>query len=384
MNAPSRMRRPALQGSRSGRLTLITGGAGFIGANLAHRLLSQGRPVLLFDNLSRPGVETNVEWLREEHGQAFDLAVEDIRDRGAVTRAVARARQVFHFAAQVAVTTSIADPIEDFSVNAQGTLNVLEAIRAQTVPPALVMTSTNKVYGALDDIELECRDGRYSPACAELRRRGIAETRRLDFHSPYGCSKGTADQYVLDYARTYGLHTVVFRMSCIYGPHQFGTEDQGWVAHFMVRALAGEAITLYGDGMQVRDILFVDDLVNAFMSAEHHIHEIAGRAFNIGGGPRNAVSLLDVLDRIEQLGEERPAATFERWRTGDQRYYVSDTTGFQQATGWVPHTGVDEGLERLYTWLRDTRSVRSGSPSYLDARTTQPTSQILSQVEEAR
>jgi CDP-paratose 2-epimerase len=300
-----------------------------------------------------------------------------------VLRAVSRASQVFHFAAQVAVTTSMVAPLEDFSVNAQGTLNVLEAVRAQPAPPALIMTSTNKVYGALEDIDLECRDGRYSPVSPEVRRRGVAETRRLDFHSPYGCSKGTADQYVIDYARTYGLATAVFRMSCIYGPHQFGTEDQGWVAHFMVRALAGEPITLYGDGMQVRDILFVDDLLDAFTLAAHHIRDIAGCAFNIGGGPRNAASLLHVLDRIDQLHGDRPEVTFERWRTGDQRYYVSDTTRFEKATGWTPKIGIDEGLERLYRWLQDARGVPLAR-SHARTRAAEHRSEILSRVEEAR
>jgi CDP-paratose 2-epimerase len=383
MSAPARVRTPALQGSRGARLTLITGGAGFIGANLAHRLLAEGRPVLLFDNLSRPGVEENVAWLRDTHGGAVELAVEDIRDRGAVMRAVSRATQVFHFAAQVAVTTSVVAPLEDFAINAQGTLNVLEAVRAQPAPPPLIMTSTNKVYGALEDIALECRDRRYQPVSAELRLRGVSETRRLDFHSPYGCSKGTADQYVLDYTRTYGLATAVFRMSCIYGPHQFGTEDQGWVAHFMVRALAGEAITLYGDGMQVRDILFVDDLLDAFTLAAHHIRDIAGRAFNIGGGPRNAVSLLDVLERIDRLHGDRPQVSFERWRTGDQRYYVSDTTRFERATGWSPKVGIDEGLERLYRWLADTRRVRTASHPHARAQATEHRSDVRSRVEEA-
>jgi CDP-paratose 2-epimerase len=340
---------------------------------------------VIFDNLSRPGVERNVEWLREMHGSDFDLVQEDVRDAKAVTRAVARASQVYHFAAQVAVTTSIVNPLEDFSVNAQGTLNVLEAARAQAVPPPVVMTSTNKVYGALDDIELECRQNRYSPAAAALRQRGVSEARALDFHSPYGCSKGAADQYMVDYARTYGLATVVFRMSCIYGPHQFGTEDQGWVAHFIVRALSGEAITVYGDGMQVRDILFVDDLVNAFLLAEQRIRALAGRAFNIGGGLRNAISLLDLLERIEHLQGKRPAIVFEDWRTGDQRYYVSDTACFAEATGWEPRIGVDEGLGRLHRWLEEERAgARLPSRIAASAREAGGSVRALSQVGEAR
>jgi CDP-paratose 2-epimerase len=273
-----------------------------------------------------------------------------------VLRAVARARQVFHFAAQVAVTSSLVEPREDFTVNAQGALNVLEAIRAQSNPPPLIFTSTNKVYGALDDVPLKRAGQRYVPVSEELRARGVSESRPLDFHSPYGCSKGTADQYVLDYARSYGLHTAVFRMSCIYGPHQFGNEDQGWVAHFIVRALQGSGVTLYGDGMQVRDILFIEDLVDAFLLAERHIRRVSGQAFNMGGGPRNAISLLDLLDRIELLHGERPDLRLEEWRTGDQRYYVSDTRRFQEATGWQPAVSANEGIERLYQWLLDSRA----------------------------
>jgi CDP-paratose 2-epimerase len=352
-----------LQGSSAGvngtdrRTTLITGGAGFVGSNLAHRLLSAGRPVTILDNLSRPGVDRNLAWLRELHPQGLDVTIADIRDDDAVADAVARARHVFHFAAQVAVTTSLLDPREDFAINALGTLNVLEAIRARPNPPSVVITSTNKVYGGLEDVTLRLDGQRYAPASPVIAAHGISEERPLDFHSPYGCSKGTADQYVHDYARSYGLKTVVFRMSCIYGQRQFGTEDQGWVAHFLLRALDRKPITLFGDGMQVRDILFVDDLVDAFLLAERNIDRLAGRAFNIGGGPGNVISLLDLLDRIEALDGRRPEVDFEDWRTGDQRYYVSDTRGFQQATGWAPRIGAEDGIERLYRWLRELRGL---------------------------
>jgi CDP-paratose 2-epimerase len=338
------------------RVTLITGGAGFVGANLAHRLLSDGRRVLVFDNLSRPGVERNLEWLRQNHPTRLDVMVADVRDAAAVERAVARADHVFHFAAQVAVTTSLVDPREDFSVNALGTLNVLEAARAQPVPPSVLMTSTNKVYGGLEDVELKLEGQRYEPVTEDIASHGISEARPLDFHSPYGCSKGTADQYVHDYARSYGLKTVVFRMSCIYGQRQFGTEDQGWVAHFLLRALDREPITLFGDGKQVRDILFVDDLVDAFVLAQRHIGKLAGGAFNIGGGPRNVISLLDLLDQIEALDGKRPETTYEDWRTGDQRYYVSDTRRFEAATGWRPAVDARHGIERLHQWLREMRA----------------------------
>jgi CDP-paratose 2-epimerase len=261
----------------------------------------------------------------------------------------------------VAVTTSLAQPLGDLAVNVGGTLTLLEAIRGCATPPSLVFTSTNKVYGALDDVALEAGPARYAPPAASLYRAGIDERRPLDFHSPYGCSKGAADQYVLDYARSYGLDTVVFRMSCIYGPHQYGTEDQGWVAHFLLRALAGTPITIYGDGRQVRDILYVDDLVDALLLAESGIDRLRGQAFNIGGGPENAVSLLDLLDRIAALGGGRPQTVFGGWRTGDQRYYVSNTGKFAAATGWRPRVSAGDGIGRLHAWLRDNR-IAPASP----------------------
>src|ERR1051325_9171384 len=208
--------------------------------------------------------------------------------------------QVFHFAAQVAVTTSLDDPIGDFEVNARGTLNLLEAIRAANNPPPLIFTSTNKVYGDLRDVPLKRQGNRYVPVDAQARTHGFSEARRLDFHSPYGCSKGAACQYVLDYARTYRMQTAVFRMSCIYGPHQFGNEDQGWVAHFALSALRGQPITVYGNGKQVRDILFVEDLVEAFERAAEAIETTRGQVYNIGGGPANSLSLLDVIAHLEE------------------------------------------------------------------------------------
>jgi CDP-paratose 2-epimerase len=339
-------------------LTLITGGAGFIGSNLANRLLGMGRKVRILDNLSRPGVEQNLQWLRQQHASNLEFVRADVRDAGAVAQAVAGATQVFHFAAQVAVTTSLDKPHEDFAINAMGTLNVLEAARARPVPPAVFLTSTNKVYGGLEDLQLSVQGQRYLPVDATIAAQGIGEDRPLDFHSPYGCSKGTADQYVIDYARSYGLTTLVFRMSCIYGPRQFGTEDQGWVAHFILRALRGERITLYGDGMQVRDILFVEDLVDAFLLAEQNAPRLKGRAFNMGGGAANTISLIDLLDRIEQLHGERPSVSFDTWRTGDQRYYVSDTRCFQRETGWQQRVKAEDGIARLYHWLAARQEKR--------------------------
>ncbi len=331
---------------------LITGGAGFVGSNLAHRLLSAGHKVRLLDNLSRAGVERNLRWLIETHGDLVDIEVPDLRNFSIIKQAVKDASQVFHFAAQVAVTSSLVDPIEDFEINARGTLNVLEAIRAVRNPPPLVFTSTNKVYGNLADLEFVKQGTRYAPRDLQIRDRGISENRPLDFHSPYGCSKGAADQYVVDYARTYGIAALVFRMSCIYGPHQQGNEDQGWVAHFVMRSIAGKPITIYGDGMQVRDILFIDDLVDAFLLAQQHMERLAASAFNIGGGSANSISLLELLDLLAELHGGDLSVRFEDWRAADQRYYVADTSKFSGLTGWKPRVGVHEGVRRLYEWIK--------------------------------
>ena len=331
---------------------LITGGAGFVGSNLAHRLLSNGHRVRLLDNLSRAGVERNLRWLIETHGDLVDIEVPDVRNLSIVKQAVKDASQIFHFAAQVAVTSSLVDPIEDFEINARGTLNLLEAVRAADNPPPLIFTSTNKVYGNLADLQFTKQANRYMPLDESIRERGINESRPLDFHSPYGCSKGAADQYVTDYARTYRLPALVFRMSCIYGPHQYGNEDQGWVAHFVIRSMSGKPITIYGDGMQVRDILFIDDLVDAFLLAQQHMPKLAGNAFNIGGGPSNSISLLELLDLLAVVHGGDVSVRFEDWRAADQRYYVADTSKFSSLTGWQARVPVAEGVRRLYEWIR--------------------------------
>ena len=341
---------------------LITGGAGFIGINLADRMLRQGRPVIIYDSLARPGSECTLRWLRETHGALLRVEIADMRATSRLRGAVAEAGTVFHLASQVAVTTSLDDPADDFAINAAATLELLEIMRRQNGAGGLIFTSTNKVYGAIDDIDLVERDSRYMPA-GPLAGAGIAETRPLQFHSPYGCSKGAADQYVLDYARSYGLATCVLRMSCIYGLHQNGTEDQGWVAHFLIRAIHGWSITIYGDGKQVRDLLFVDDLVAALLLAERHLDEIAGQAFNIGGGPDKALSLLELIAQIAALHGRLPQVDFGDWRIGDQRWYVSDSTKFSRATGWHSQVGVTEGVRLLYNWLlasrRDTTMLQA-------------------------
>jgi len=340
-----------LQESSSSKPVLITGGAGFIGANLAHRLLSRGESVLILDNLSRAGVESNWRWLASSHEASRLALIEaDIRDFDAVAEAVAQASFVYHFAAQVAVTTSLENAWLDFSINALGTFNVLRAMGALHEPPPLLYTSTNKVYGSLPNVSLRAHRSRYEPEDAALRKHGISEQQPLEFYSPYGCSKGAADQYVLDHARTMGIRAAVFRMSCIYGPHQFGTEDQGWVAHFLFEAMKENPLTIYGDGRQLRDVLFVEDLVDAMLLARKYIKTISGEAFNIGGGPENTTSLLELLDLIGQINGSRPEVRFEDWRPGDQRYYVSDFSKFYQATRWRPTVGIFDGLRELQRW----------------------------------
>ena len=337
--------------------TLITGGAGFIGTNLAERLLRTGKRVLIFDNLSRRGSEANLAWLSARYGGSLEFQHGDVRDYLAVEQAVRRSHTIFHLAAQVAVTSSLTDPRFDFDVNAGGTLQLLEAVRQSSHPPILLFTSTNKVYGKLADLELVGDGQRYSPRNSVAAANGISEKRTLDFHSPYGCSKGASDQYILDYARTFHIPAVVFRMSCIYGPHQNGTEDQGWVAHFLIRANEGEPIRIYGDGMQVRDLLFVEDLLDAFELATSHIEQTAGSAFNIGGGPTNTISLLELLRLMEDMFGLQPRAEFAPWRHADQRYYVSDTRLFHSLMEWKPRIGVREGLQILQRWLTQDKRL---------------------------
>lgn len=339
-------------------LVLVTGGAGFVGVNVAQRVLDRGGRVRILDSLARPGSETNAGWLADRYGERVEQVRADVRDASAVREAMRGVEHVVHLAAQVAVTTSLVDPVDDFEVNARGTLNVIEAARASVEPPSIVYASTNKVYGVLPDVAVRPVGRRYEPEDPGLRERGIGEWRPLDFHSPYGCSKGAAEQYVLDWSRSYGLRTVVLRMSCIYGPHQNGTEDQGWVAHFARCALEGRPVTVYGDGRQVRDVLYVDDLVDAFELARRHAGRLAGQAFNVGGGAANTLSLLELLEHLERLTGCAVDTTFDAWRVGDQRYYVSDTSRFAAATGWHARVGVEAGIAALHAWLAESALLR--------------------------
>jgi CDP-paratose 2-epimerase len=344
---------------------LITGGAGFIGTNLADHYLSAGRRVTIFDNFARAGTRENVRWLRAQHGDARLRVVEaDVRRDYPVLRAlVDEADTVLHLAAQVAVTTSVTDPREDFEINALGTFNVLEAVRASSSRPVVVYTSTNKVYGKLDDVGVVDAGGRYAYAyCPQ----GIPEMRPLDFYSPYGCSKGAGDQYVSDYARIYGLKTVVFRQSCIYGPHQFGIEDQGWVAWFAIQAMRHGPVVIYGDGKQVRDVLYIGDLINAFDLAVEHIDRTSGQAYNIGGGPNNTLSLLELVSHLEGHFGRPVQHSFDDWRPGDQLVYVSDVAKARRDFDWSPRVGVGAGLDLLLAWLEENRATFTTStlPSY--------------------
>ncbi len=334
---------------------LITGGAGFIGVNVAAHYLAKGRRVVVYDNFSRAGAVANRGWLDEHWGGKVTILEGDVRERDPRFAAeVERAAVVYHLAAQVAVTTSVTDPRLDFDTNALGTFNVLEAVRVSKARPAVIYASTNKVYGKMSQVGVADRGSRYAYADAP---HGIDEEFPLDFYSPYGCSKGTGDQYVRDYARIYGLRTLVFRQSCIYGPHQFGMEDQGWVAWFTIRALQKRPVTVYGDGKQVRDVLWVTDLVEAYDAALGRIDEISGRAYNIGGGPAYTMSLLELIGLLDARFGRPLEHAFADWRPGDQKVFVSDVRRAEAEFGWKPAVAPAEGVERLAAWLQQNEAL---------------------------
>ncbi|MFN2182882.1 MAG: SDR family NAD(P)-dependent oxidoreductase [Anaerolineae bacterium] len=334
---------------------LITGGAGFIGSNLAHRLAGEGHEVVVYDNLSRPGAEKNVDWLRAELGDRWTLIHADVRDSAALCRAAETSDVIYHLAAQTAVTTSVHDPRADFEVNALGTFNVLEAARLSGRRPIVVYSSTNKVYGGMEDVALV--EGETSYSYRDYPH-GIAETYPLDFHSPYGCSKGTGDQYVRDYARIYGLPTVVFRQSSIYGTRQFGVEDQGWVAWLLIATVTGQPITIYGDGKQVRDLLWVDDLLSLYDAAVKQIDVAAGEVYNVGGGPENTLAVWEGLRPLlqELIGRDVPVS-YDDWRPGDQQIFAADIRKAERELGWRPRTSPEEGVRRLYEWVVANRAL---------------------------
>jgi CDP-paratose 2-epimerase len=330
---------------------LITGGAGFIGSNYVSRLLKRGEKVIVYDNLSRNGSKKNIEWLREQFGrEAFQLIIEDIRKPEKLNEAAGEADVIVHLAAQVAVTTSITHPRDDFDINALGTFNALEAARKSKRKPVFIYASTNKVYGGMEQVKVRETATRYEYVDFPL---GISEEMPLDFHSPYGCSKGCGDQYARDYARIYGLKSVVFRQSCIYGTRQFGVEDQGWVAWFVIAAAAGRKMTIYGDGKQVRDLLFVDDLLDAYDLAVEKIKTAAGQVYNLGGGSQNVISIWEEFGPIleKRIGQSLHVERAD-WRPGDQRIYISDIRKAQKELNWSPKIGVDEGIKNLHDWVK--------------------------------
>ena len=343
------------------RTVLITGGAGFIGSNLAKRLLADSGPrVRVFDNLTRRGAEHNLAWLRSlASSSRLEIVEGDVRNARAVRHAVHGVTDIFHLAAQVAVTSSVQDPAIDFDVNARGTLNVLEAARTNGKKPFVLFTSTNKVYGSLKRLTVEVDGTHYRAARSDFR--GVAESEPLDFHSPYGCSKGAADQYVRDYARIYDLPTVVFRMSCIAGPRQFGNEDQGWVAHFLYSVLAGHSITVYGDGYQVRDVLHVQDLIDGMLAVRSAVGHTRGQVYNLGGGLERAVSVIEMLKRIEKKLKRPLKLDYSDVRPGDQPLYIADTRKLEADTGWKPRRSLEEILDGIYEFRKQNEGYWSES-----------------------
>ncbi len=335
------------------RYILITGGAGFIGTNIARSYLEDNQAVHIFDNLSRPGVERNISGLLQAYPGRVLFTQADTRNGSQLEEAVRSAAVIYHLAAQVAVTTSLDDPLADAQTNLIGTLHLMEAIRRSDLKPSLLFTSTNKVYGRLGRISLCEQVNRYGPQDSQIAKSGAGEDQPLEFLSPYGCSKGSADQYVLDYAHSFGIRATVFRMSCIYGPYQLGSEDQGWVAHFVRQAMKGGSITIYGDGKQVRDLLFVEDLVQAMRLAQENMPVCSGEAFNMGGGVENSISLLELIAQLRTLTGASLKVEWAPERLADQRWYVADTSKFRHALGWTPQTSIRQGLRALHAWYKD-------------------------------
>ncbi|MBI3914651.1 MAG: GDP-mannose 4,6-dehydratase [Chloroflexi bacterium] len=334
---------------------LVTGGCGFIGSNLMDRLLARGEDAVAFDNLSRRGAVKNADWLTQKYGARFQLVRGDIRDARAIQDAARDADVIYHLAAQVAVTTSVLDPRTDFEINALGTFNALEAARLSKRNPIFVFASTNKVYGGMDHIAIEEKPTRY---IFRDYPNGVAEDQPLDFHSPYGCSKGAADQYVRDYQRIYGLRTIVMRQSAIYGYRQFGEEDQGWLAWFVIAAVTGKPITIYGDGKQVRDMLFVDDLLDLYDAARAQIDRAAGQAYNVGGGASNTISVwVETGALLEELLEQKIPIASGDWRPGDQKVCVYDISKAKRELGWTPRVNVQVGVEKLARWVKENKKL---------------------------
>jgi len=335
---------------------LVTGGAGFIGINLVHSLLKNKKNyVVVYDNLSRKGTENNLKWLSSLDFTNFKFVKGDIRNYKKLKQVVKGFEEVYHLAAQVAVTKSVEDPIDDFEINAAGTLYLLEAVRLKSPSAIVIFSSTNKVYGDLSHLKLKEGKSRYYLV---EKRNGIDERENLDFHSPYGNSKGTADQYVRDYHRIYGLKTVVFRQSCIMGPHQYGNEDQGWVAHFIIKSIRGEKINIYGDGKQIRDVLEVSDLINAYILAVKKIKIARGRIYNVGGGKGNVFSLLELIKLLEKLLWRKINYEFSNWRPGDQKVFISNNSKLEKELGWKVRISKETGVKKLLNWVEKNTGIK--------------------------
>jgi CDP-paratose 2-epimerase len=334
----------------------VTGGAGFIGSNYVSRLIERGEKVTVYDNLSRAGAPRNLKWLQDKYGlKSFELVIGDVRDAAQLAVSARNADFILHLAGQVAVTTSVVRPREDFEINAFGTFNVLEAARLNDRSPVFLYASTNKVYGGMDDVKVVERGQRWE---YESLPYGAPETQPLDFHSPYGCSKGTGDQYVRDYQRIYGLRSVVLRQSCIYGPRQFGVEDQGWVAWMIIAAQTGKPISIYGDGKQIRDLLHVYDLLDAYDAAIQNIERVQGEVFNLGGGPENTMSIwTEFGPRLEKLLGHTIPVTHGDWRPGDQKVFVADIRKAEKQLGWSPKYSVEKGVKQLFDWVSENKTL---------------------------
>lgn len=333
---------------------LITGGCGFLGSNIAAQILKEGEELLVFDNLYRSGSEQNLNWLRTQ-GQ-FQFAHGDIRNTNDVNLTIKEFKPdvIFHLAGQVAMTTSIANPRMDFEINALGTLNVLEAVRQHSPDSVIVYSSTNKVYGDLEQWEYQELEKRYF--CPD-HPQGFDESIPLDFHSPYGCSKGAGDQYMLDYARIFALRTVVFRHSSIYGGRQFSTYDQGWIGWFCQKALEAKAnhqaepFTISGSGKQVRDVLYASDAIACYLAAVEHIDNVKGEVFNIGGGVENSLSLLELFDILEELTGAKLNYQKIPVRQSDQRIFIADISKATTQLQWKPKVSSREGVSKMLNWL---------------------------------
>lgn len=334
----------------------ITGGAGFIGTNATIYFLKKDYKVTIFDNFSREGSKKNIKWLKELKIKNLNIIKGDVVANLTVLRKeIEKTDIVIHLAGQVAVTSSVIDPRDDFNINALGTFNVLEAARVSKSKPIVLYSSTNKVYGALEgEPVMESKD-RYK---FKKLPNGVSEEMTTDFHSPYGCSKGAGDQYVRDYYRIYGLKTIVFRQSCIYGPRQFGIEDQGWLAWFLIAITKNKQITIYGNGKQVRDALYVDDLICAYDMAIKNISKTKGQIYNIGGGTKNTISIWKEFNPIlEELFGKRISVKSSDWRPGDQPIYISDIRKAKKDFGWVPKVNIKQGTNNLYNWIQDNQEL---------------------------